>query len=199
MSKKILIIEDEAIIAEEIKITLEGLGHKVLGIIMNGDKAISLLPSIDADLVLLDIQIRGSVSGIDLAHLIRKTHQIPFVFLTAFSDAETLAKVKETLPYGYIVKPFDETDLKVAIELALYKFSMEKQEVIFSKVSIETKFHISLSEREFRILKSFREGHSYQEVADQNFISVNTVKSYQKRLYQLFDVTTKIELIKKIG
>jgi DNA-binding NarL/FixJ family response regulator len=199
MSKKILIIEDEAIIAEEIKITLEGLGHKVLGIIMNGDKAISLLPSIDADLVLLDIQIRGSVSGIDLAHLIRKTHQIPFVFLTAFSDGETLAKVKETLPYGYIVKPFDETDLKVAIELALYKFSMEKQEVIFSKVSIETKFHISLSEREFGILKSFREGHSYQEVADQNFISVNTVKSYQKRLYQLFDVTTKIELIKKIG
>lgn len=199
MSKKILIIEDEAIIAEEIKMTLEGLGHKVVGIIMNGDKAVSLLPNIEADLVLLDIQIRGTVSGIDLAHLIRRTHQIPFVFLTAFSDADTLAKVKETLPYGYIVKPFDETDLKVAIELALYKFSMEEQEVIFSKEAVENKFKITLSEREFGILKSFREGLSYQDVADQNFISVNTVKSYQKRLYQLFDVTTKVELIKKIG
>lgn len=199
MSRKILIIEDEAIIAEEIKITLEGLGHKVVGIIMNGDKALSLIPSIEADLVLLDIQIRGNVSGIDLAHFIRKTHQIPFVFLTAFSDGDTLAKVKETLPYGYIVKPFDETDLKVAIELALYKFSMESEAVIFSKESIESKFKITLSDREFGILKSFREGLSYHDVADQNFISINTVKSYQKRLYQLFDVTTKVELIKKIG
>jgi len=199
MSKKILIIEDEVIIAEEIKITLEGLGHKVLGIIMNGDKAISLLPSIDADLVLLDIQIRGSVSGIDLAHLIRKTHQIPFVFLTAFSDAETLAKVKETLPYGYIVKPFDETDLKVAIELALYKFSMETADIQFDKSTVEKKFNITLSEREYGILKSFREGLSYQEVADKLFLSINTVKSYQKRLYQIFEVNSKVELIKKIG
>lgn len=199
MSKKILIIEDEAIIAEEIKTILEGLGHKVVGIIMNGDRALSLIPSIEADLVLLDIQIRGTVSGIDLAHFIRKTHQIPFVFLTAFSDADTLAMVKETLPYGYIVKPFDETDLKVAIELALYKFSMEEKAVVFSKEAIESKFKITLSDREFDILKSFREGLSYHNVADQNFISINTVKSYQKRLYQLFDVTTKIELIKKIG
>jgi DNA-binding NarL/FixJ family response regulator len=199
MSKKILIIEDEVIIAEEIKITLEGLGHKVLGIIMNGDKAINLLPSIDADLVLLDIQIRGSVSGIDLAHLIRKTHQIPFVFLTAFSDAETLSKVKETLPYGYIVKPFDETDLKVAIELALYKFSMETVNIQFDKSTVEKKFNITLSEREYGILKSFREGLSYQEVADKLFLSINTVKSYQKRLYQIFEVNSKVELIKKIG
>ncbi|WP_194974178.1 response regulator transcription factor [Aquiflexum lacus] len=197
--KKILIIEDEAIIAEEIKYIIESLGHEVIGIIMNGDKAINLLPSINADLILLDIQIKGSVSGIELAHLIRKKYHTPFVFLTAFSDAGTLEKVKETLPYGYIVKPFDETDIKVAIELALYKFSMETADIQFDKALVEKKFNITLSEREYGILKFFREGLSYQDVADKLFLSINTVKSYQKRLYQIFEVNSKVELIKKIG
>ncbi|WP_194776968.1 response regulator transcription factor [Pararhodonellum marinum] len=199
MKKRILIVEDEVMVAEEIKMSLEDLGHEVVGMVMNGDKALNALTMFNPDLALLDIHIKGSLNGIDLARLIRKNHLIPFVFLTAYSDVMTLDKAKDTLPYGYIVKPFNETDLKVSIELAIHKFQTERMETDFSQAYIKSNYGISLSEREYEILKSLREGLSYQEAADRLFISINTIKSYQKRLYQAFDVSTKAELIRKIG
>lgn len=199
METRIIVIEDEAIIAAEIKSTLNLLGHKVVGHAMNGDLALDLFASTPADLVLLDISIKGTLSGIDLAKVLRDKHSVPFVFLTSFSDAYTLDKVKETSPYGYIVKPFNENDLKVNIELALYKYSTEEKQEDFNKEYLEQKLTIKLTDREFELLAAFREGLTYKEAAAKLFISVNTVKSYQKKLFQTLSVGSRFELLRKIS
>jgi len=199
LTAKIFIVEDEALIAAEIKSTLELLGHKVVGHAMNGDKALDELAKQEAELILLDINIKGTRNGIDLAHIIRDRYKVPFVFLTSFSDRLTLEKVKDTMPYGYIVKPFNEHDLKVNIELALHKHNLEVSEISFDKSFIERKLDISLTDREFSILSGFREGLTYKQIGERNFISTNTVKTYQKRLFSLMKVGSKFELLKKIG
>jgi len=200
MSKtRIIIIEDEAIIAAEIKSTLSLLGHEVVGHAMNGDKALDLFATVPADLVLLDINIKGTLTGIDLARVIRRKYDMPFVFLTSFSDKLTLDKAKDTIPYGYIVKPFNENDLKVNIELALFKHESESAKASFSKDSLEKKLSVELTDREYELLAAFREGLTYKEAGERLFISVNTVKTYQKRLFTLLKVKSKFELLQKIG
>ena len=198
MAKRIIIIEDEALIAAEIESTLQILGYVVVAHEMNGDKALDTLANTPADLILLDINIKGTLSGIDLAKVIRQKYRTPFVFLTSFSDNATLNEVKETLPYGYIVKPFNEHDLRSAIELALYKFETELHSSTFSKAHIENTYNITLTNREFEILSGFREGKTYKEVGNQLYISINTVKSYQKRIFKLLGVASKVELIRKL-
>ena len=126
---KILIVEDEAIIAAEIRSLLKKLGYEVIGKTDNGDKALDLFTNLQPDLVLLDITIKGTLSGIDLAKIIRKKYNFPFIFLTSHSDLNTLNNVKETLPYDYIVKPFTKNDLRSAIELALFLSSGEQAQI----------------------------------------------------------------------
>ena len=195
---KILIVEDEALIAEEIKSTLELFGYSVAGIVMNGDKVMDTILYTNPNLILLDINIKGSKTGIDIANTLNKNYQIPFLFLTALSDTSTLERVKETLPYGYILKPFNEAALKVNIELALHKHQATTLKNILSKKHIEDSYQTTLSDREFSILKAFATGLSYQKTAENHCISINTVKSYQKRLYQLFNVDSKVALIQKL-
>ena len=198
MSVRIIVVEDEALIAAELKSTLQLMGHKVIGHAMNGDKALDLFAREDADLILLDISIKGTLTGIDLAKVIRKKYHVPFIFLTSFSDKLTLDLVKDTLPYGYIVKPFNENDLKVNIELALHKFSVENAASSFSKGSLESKLHVSFTDKEYNILLGFKDGLTYKEVGEKLFISVNTVKTYQKRLFQMLKVSSKFELLEKL-
>jgi DNA-binding NarL/FixJ family response regulator len=199
MNARILIVEDEALIAQDIKYCLEELGHKVHNIVMNGDKALDAIAHPDLDLVLLDINIKGSLSGIDLGDIIKNKYHLPFVYLTASSDDDTLNKAKSTLPYGYIVKPFNSRDLKVNIDLALHKYQSETQKQTLTKAQIQERFDLQLSDREFGVLKAFLSGQSYKEAAEALCLSVNTIKMYQKRLYQLFEVNSKIELLKKLS
>lgn len=197
-SKKIIIIEDEALIAIEIESTLEMLGFQVVGHSMSGDEALDLFARTEADLILLDINIRGSLNGIDLAKIIREKYNTPFVFLTSHSDPNTLEQAKKMMPYGYILKPFNENDLKVNIEMALYKFESEQKQQSYSKEYIEKKHKIELTDRESSILKAFMDGKTYQEMADILHISVNTVKTYQKRLFNVFEVASRHELVEKV-
>lgn len=199
MPTKIIIVEDEALIAIEIKSSLELLGHQVVGHAMNGDKALDLFKTTNADLVLLDISIKGTLNGIDLAKVIREHYHIPFIFLTSFSDAATLNAAKQTMPYGYIVKPFNEHDLKVNIEMALFKFSQEKAQEELTKPFIEEALSIDLTDREFDVLKDMGEGLAYKDISAKRFISVNTVKTYQKRLYQNLKINSKYELIQLLN
>lgn len=183
VKKRILIIEDEAVIAMEIEAALRQLGYQVAGRAANGDKALDLLASSKPDLVLLDIQIQGTTSGIDLARVIRKKYDFPFVFLTAFSDQATLNELRDTLPYGYIVKPFNDNDLYRSIELALDKFEAERQPLFPTREAINSTLLDKITEREYEVLEHLNEGLSYQETADELFLSVNTVKHYQKSLF----------------
>jgi DNA-binding NarL/FixJ family response regulator len=191
MSVKILIVEDEAIIAAEIESIVETLGYRVLAKTRNGDKALDLLANHNFDLALLDITIKGSLSGIDLAKIIKEKYDFPYVFLTSHSDIDTLNQVKETLPYGYIVKPFSEHDLRSTIELALFKFQSEQQSVFPEKTQLENQLGIQLTQREYDLYAHLFEGRTYKEMAVANFISVNTVKFYLKRLFEKLEVHSR--------
>jgi DNA-binding NtrC family response regulator len=123
---KILIVEDEALIAREIMHRLTNMGWDVVGTAF-GEEAVELAIETQPDLLLSDINLRHGLSGIDLAQRIQAVVDIPVVFLTAYSDEDTVARAKTVTPFGYIIKPVENRDLQITIEMALYKFRVEKE------------------------------------------------------------------------
>ena len=127
MKKKILIVEDESIVALEIQNRLEQMGYHVIDTISEGEQAIKKALETKPDLVLMDIHLLGEMDGITTAEQIRKKLKIPVIFLTAYADKETLKRARITQPYGYIVKPFEERELQSNIEIALYRHQMDQE------------------------------------------------------------------------
>ena len=125
---KILVVEDENVVALEIKKRLLNLGYVVPSVAASGKDAISKAKGFLPDLVLMDIRLKGEMDGIEAAKQIRTEFGIPVIYLTAHSDQETLKRAKQTSPEGYILKPFEEDDLRTIIEVALYKHQKEKPE-----------------------------------------------------------------------
>ena len=117
---KILIVEDEAIIAMEIENQLQSLGYEVISIVDTGDEAIKKAEEDKPNLILMDIRIKGEMDGIDAAEQIRNRFGIPVIFSTAYLDQERIERAKITMPFGYVLKPIQERDLKVTLEMALY-------------------------------------------------------------------------------
>ncbi len=124
---KILVVEDEAIVAESIRIKLKKMGYSVISTASSADEAIRKTEEYLPDLVLMDIVLQGEMDGIGAAEQIYSRFDIPVVYLTAYSDEKTLIRAKITDPFGYIIKPFKERDLQVAIEIALFKHDMERK------------------------------------------------------------------------
>jgi signal transduction histidine kinase len=124
---KILVVEDEVAIAEEIIDRLEGLGFGVSGTASSGEDAIKKAEETRPDLVLMDIKLEGDMDGVEAAEQIRASLDVPVVYLTAFSDRKALERAKVTEPFGYIVKPFEERVLEITIEMALHKHEKEKE------------------------------------------------------------------------
>jgi signal transduction histidine kinase len=116
---KILVVEDQRIVAKDIAKRLENLGYAVVDSITSGEEAIEKVAQTTPDLVLMDIRLKGEMDGIEAAEKIRDDFDIPVIYLTAYADENTLQRAKITEPFGYIVKPFDEKDLHTAIEIAL--------------------------------------------------------------------------------
>ncbi len=128
MSKiKVLVVEDESIVSKDIQHSLKRLGYVICGAAATGEKAIELAVNEKPNIVLMDIMLKGEMNGIEAAEILKKEHQIPVIFLTAYADEATLTKAKITEPYGYIIKPFKEIDLHTSIEMALYKSKKEKE------------------------------------------------------------------------
>jgi two-component system cell cycle sensor histidine kinase/response regulator CckA len=125
--KKILVVEDEHIIAMEIQERLEDLGFHVTDTVKSKDAAIESVQSNPPDLVLMDIMLGDDMAGLDAAEIIHEHYDIPVVFLTAYSDKKTLTRAKRAEPYGYILKPLDEREVISTIEISLYKREMEKK------------------------------------------------------------------------
>lgn len=122
MSKiKVLIVEDETIVAKDIQNILSGLGYSVVSIVSSGEKALSEVEKHMPNLVLMDIMLKGDMTGIQSAEIIRERYDIPVVFLTAYADENTIEKAKSAIPYGYIIKPFKEKELETTIEMAINK------------------------------------------------------------------------------
>lgn len=125
--KKILVVEDESIVALEIQNRLEKLGYNVVDNVATGEQAIKKAAETKPDLILMDIYLKGEMDGIKAAQHIKKTQNIPIIYLTAYADNETLKRARITQPYAYIVKPFEERELQSNIEIALYKHQTEQQ------------------------------------------------------------------------
>ena len=125
--KQILVVEDETIVGEHIRRVLQNLGYSVCSIASSGKKAIMEAEEKRPDLVLMEIVLQGEMDGIDTASQIRSRFNIPVVYLTAYSDEKILERARITEPYGYIIKPFNERELHINIEIALYKHRAERE------------------------------------------------------------------------
>lgn len=193
MSISVLIVEDEPIIASDIEFTLKKDDYTIVGIAHSSTKAIDLLHRTSPDIVLLDIAIQGDKDGIEIAHLINEKYKVPFVYITSFSDRETLERAKSTLPYGYIVKPFKDRDIISAIEMAVYRFAIDNNHQFPSKDKIPS--HTPLTISEYHVLESIWEGSTNQIVSEKLNISVNTVKTHLKSIFSKMEVRSRSEAI----
>lgn len=146
----IVVVEDEYIVALDIRSFLERSGYEVAGVFASGEDLLARLDLLRPDLILMDIKIRGKLDGVETARIVHERMQVPVLLLTAYADDETVARAKITEPFGYILKPFEERELRTAIELALYRAGMERK----------------LRESEERFRRLFNEGISGNFLAD---------------------------------
>ena len=129
---RILIVEDERIVALDLAATLDELGYEVAGVASRSDEAIERSRQSQPDLILMDVRLSGPLDGIGTAEIIRKQRDVPIVYLTAHSDSETLRRAAESSASGYVVKPFKSPELRCAIEIALHKHALDAHQMGFA-------------------------------------------------------------------
>jgi two-component system, response regulator PdtaR len=125
-SVKIMIVEDESIVAMDLAMRLQKAGYAVVGMADNSDEALMLFKEEQPDLVLMDINIIGHIDGIETAKMLKKIHDVPLIFLTAYSQSEYVNRAKEANPSAYLVKPFNNDSLYTSIEIAIHNFALLK-------------------------------------------------------------------------
>jgi len=121
---QILVVEDEQIVAADIRASLIRLGYEVCAMASSGEEAIKKTEVCRPDMVLMDIMLEGEMDGIEAASIISSRFDTPFIYLTAHADDKTLERAKMTGPFGYILKPFEDRDVHSTVEMALYKHKM---------------------------------------------------------------------------
>jgi two-component system, cell cycle sensor histidine kinase and response regulator CckA len=126
-SQKVLVVEDESIVAHDLQQTLVGMGYDAFAIASSAEEAIARASEKCPDAVLMDIRIKGDLDGIATAGLLQERFGVPVVYLTAHADETTIERAKKTLPYGYLLKPVKSAELRSAIEVALYKHEMDRR------------------------------------------------------------------------
>ncbi|MDZ7684607.1 MAG: response regulator [Gammaproteobacteria bacterium] len=122
----LLIVEDEVLVARDIKARLTRMGYKVVGMASRGTEAVDKTLDLKPDLVLMDINLKDEIDGVEAAIRIRELYDVPVIFCTAYSNEDTLERAKVSEPYGYVLKPFDNRELEINIEIALYKHRVER-------------------------------------------------------------------------
>ncbi|QOD59379.1 response regulator [Polaribacter haliotis] len=173
---QILIVEDEEIIAENLRLTLKNLGYEIAGVVNNALDAIDVLVNEKVDLAILDINIQGSKNGIWIANYIRKSYHIPYLFLTAFGDEKTILEATETRPYGYLLKPFVKESLLASIKIALVNFT-EKDNLLNKEKTVlkleENVIYIKVKEAYVKLITD----NIYFIESDRNYIQIFTKDS----------------------
>lgn len=154
MQLKIFIVEDEYIVAKDLKLRLEKMGHEVVGIAREGKEAMKKTGETLPDLILMDIVLQGELDGIETAQRIKNKYAIPFVYLTSYYDDGILERAAKTQPYGYLTKPYDDIGLNTAILMAIYKYRNEEIVTIPDEDIKENSRITRIINRIFRPLRS---------------------------------------------
>ena len=129
LKARILVVEDERLVALALEQCLKAIGHDVVALVTTGQEAVRKAVELEPDLVLMDIRLKGEVDGIEAAVRIHDNFGTPIVYLTAYSDDNTLERARAAQPYGYVLKPFEEKSLKSAVAMALYTASVNAREL----------------------------------------------------------------------
>lgn len=190
---QILIVEDEPLIAEDIGEYLSNVDYSVAAIAYNKAQAMQALQEQKPDLVLLDINLGNNLDGIALAQLINAQYFLPFIFLTSYTHKSVLNQAKVTRPMGYLLKPFTEKDLFTSIEIGLYNFSQSIQPHNLSLERLNAVLENPLTEKEFQALQDIYQGCTNKQMAEKQFVTVNTIKTHLKNLYDKLGVSTRSE------
>lgn len=178
----ILVVEDEPIIADDIESTLLELNYNVADVVDNGKDAIIALSENEVDIILMDISIGGSMDGIQLAKKINEKHNIPIIFLTSFYDQKTLNRAKKLNPAGYIVKPFDEADLKANIELAQFKVNKQPTLPAIDKFFVRIGQELKSLEPDNILYVEGLDNYSHIYTAESKHVVSHTLKSVAEKL-----------------
>ncbi|RMB56222.1 DNA-binding response regulator [Dokdonia sinensis] len=193
MSHKILLIEDEFIIARDIEMELGKNGFaRVLRCSTPAEAKMDYKEN-EFDLILSDINLEAEIDGIELVAQLQEIRKTPAVFLTAFSNPEIVARAEKIMPFAYVLKPFHAEQLKITINLALSNFEKRQNEA----GSEETQEKLTLlTQREVEILSAFSSGKTSKEVGDELHISHQTVEKHKKNIKKKLDMSTIGELIR---
>ena len=192
----VLIVEDEALIAEDIKEICEEAGYDVVSICYRASQALIALQKDNFDLVLLDINLEDELSGIEIAQYILKNKiSVPYIFLTSYFDTHTLNEAKDVYPIGYIVKPFRKEQLISTIEISLYNHTKFKIPNGLVREDLEAKFNVHFTEREMEILALKKKKKNNGQISYNIFLSINTVKFHIKHIYDKLHVSNRTQLI----
>jgi len=194
---KILIVEDEPLIAEGIALHLKDSIFSVSAIAYDADEAIQTLQTKTPDVAILDINLGDEKDGIQIAEYINKVCPMPFIYLTSYSDKGIMDRAKATAPAGFIVKPFNKNTLMATLEIAVSNFSKHKDQHVpqLSLLKINKHLPAPLSDREFEILQLLYEGKTNQDICNNLFIAMNTVKRHVTNSYFKLDVKSRTEAI----
>ena len=197
MAEHLLIVEDDPTIACDIAMNLEDHGYIIEGIAYSVDDAIEILEkSATIDLVMLDINLEGERSGIDLAKILDTDYGIPFIYLTSYSDETTITNAAGTFPASYLVKPFKESDLAPAVKIALTTKNAARQKRMPSRIVINRYLLDHISNSEYKVIEQIWSGKTNIEIGAHLFISKNTVKTHIRNIYLKLDVHSKTEMLK---
>ena len=192
---KVLVVEDEVLIARDLAQILEGIDYEVVGIAHDGETALAMLKKHTPDIAILDINLGSQPDGVDVATYISAHLDIPFIFLTSYANEMIIDKAKRTRPMGYIVKPFSDKDLFSAIEIGLYNYAQLVHPLRFDLERINKRLPTPLSAKEFEILRDIYEGRTNQQLTARHFISMNTVKTHIRHIYDKLNAESRSEAI----
>lgn len=197
---KILIVEDEPLIAKNIGMYLNNNDFEVSGIAYDADEALFQLKRNTPDFAILDINLESDKDGIQLAEHINQHYNIPFVYLTSYSDKDTLDRAKKTNPYGYIVKPFNDKTLFTTIEIALSNHAIQNNRhvPVLNAEKINRHLTSPLSDREFEVIQLIYDGKTNQQISESLFIAMNTLKKHINNAYFKLDVINRTAAIARL-
>lgn len=197
---KVLIVEDEPLIAEHIATYLNNSDFMVSGIAYDDEEARQLLRTSSPDAVILDINLDGETDGIQLAEFINKNYQLPFLFLTSYADRETLERAKKVEPWGYIVKPFNEKTLQATLEIAIFNFAQRTNQLVpgIQLEKINRHLPTPLTPREFEVLQLIYKGQTNRQIAETLYVSANTIKRHINNAYLSLEATSRSTAIARL-